>query len=102
MSTALRAASSASSEPSVASRILVGKMLIATLSFPVDVPSTTCANCINTLVQLKGIGDGTRPFRKGYRGLFSGVRGETVWKLRIGSISSPREPTERAEKVPHR
>src|SRR3712207_6289146 len=33
-STALRAASSASSEPSVASRILVGKVLIAMLSFP--------------------------------------------------------------------
>jgi hypothetical protein len=35
MSTALRAASWACSEPSVASRILVGKMLIVTLSFPV-------------------------------------------------------------------
>src|SRR5215217_5057018 len=33
------AASSASLEPSVASRILVGKILIATLSFPVSVPS---------------------------------------------------------------
>src|SRR5215217_4731627 len=53
-STALRAARSASSEPSVASRILVGKMFIASLSFPVDVPSRTCADCINTLVRHKG------------------------------------------------
>jgi hypothetical protein len=33
------AASSASTEPSIASRILVGKMLIVTLSFPVGTPS---------------------------------------------------------------
>src|SRR5215217_1727275 len=37
--TALRAASSASSEPSVASRILVGKLLIAILSFPIGTSS---------------------------------------------------------------
>jgi hypothetical protein len=38
MSTALRAASWACSEPSVASRILVGKVLIVTLSFPIGTP----------------------------------------------------------------
>src|ERR671911_544484 len=64
MSTALRAANSASSEPSVASRILVGKMLIASLSFPVDVPSTTCVNCINTLVRHKGTEVAQRRSRK--------------------------------------
>src|SRR5215212_872570 len=53
MSIAFRAASSASSEPSVASRTLVGKMLIATLSFPVSAHRGTCANCINTLAQRK-------------------------------------------------
>jgi hypothetical protein len=53
-SAAVLAASCASLEPSVASRILVGKMLIASLSFPVDVPSRTCVNCINTLVGHKG------------------------------------------------
>src|ERR671920_1363972 len=63
-STALRAARSASSEPSVASRILVGKMLIASLSFPVDVPTRTCVNCINTLVGHKGTEVAQRCSRK--------------------------------------
>src|SRR5829696_8201908 len=63
-SIALRAASSASSEPSVASRILVGKMLIASLSFPVDVPSRTCGDCINTLVRHKGTEVAQRRSRK--------------------------------------
>src|SRR5215207_2374769 len=54
MSTALRAASSACSEPSVASRILVGKMLIVTLSFPVGPRRGICADCIKILVRHKG------------------------------------------------
>src|ERR671913_992339 len=63
-STALRAASSASLEPSVASRILVGKMLLATLSFPVGSHRGICANCINTLVHHKGTKTAQRRSRR--------------------------------------
>src|SRR5215212_3270043 len=92
-STALRAGRSASSEPSVACRILVGKMLIASLSFPVDVPSRTCADCINTLVGHKGTEVAQRRSRKATDayspnlvvGEYSEVRGDGV--LRSSSLS---------------
>src|SRR5215212_11367553 len=35
-------------------------------------------------------------------GVFTGVRGETVWKLRIGSITGSHEPAERGERAPFR
>src|SRR5918998_4031957 len=62
-STALRAASSACSEPSVASRILVGKVLIVTLSFPVGPCRGICTDCIKTLVRHKGTEMAQRRFR---------------------------------------
>jgi hypothetical protein len=78
MSTALKVASSASSEPSVASRILVGKMLIATLSFPVDVPSRDLCQLYQYPGSPQGDEDGTTPLQKGYRGLFTRVRGSGI------------------------
>src|SRR5215207_7534544 len=63
-STALKAASSASLDPSVASRILVAKMLIVTLSFPVGSHRGICADCINTLVQHKGTKTARRRSRR--------------------------------------
>src|SRR5215213_10664107 len=77
-STDVRAASSASSEPSVASRILVGKMLIVTLSFPVGTPSRDLCLLYQGTGLSQGSGDGTTPFEKGYRSLFTRVRGREI------------------------
>src|SRR5918993_5912754 len=71
MSTALRVACTAASEPSVASRILVGKMLIATLSFRVSVPLRDLCLLYQDLGAAQGNGDGTTPLQNGYRGLFT-------------------------------
>src|SRR5215210_7367967 len=73
-STALIAASSASSEPSVASRILVGKMLIATLSFPVGTPSRDLCLLYQKAGSSQGSGDGTMTFEKDCRGVFTQPR----------------------------
>jgi hypothetical protein len=75
ISTAVVRASSASWEPSVASRIVVGKMLIAILSFPVGTPWRYLCLLYQERWSAQGNGDGTTPFYKGYRGLFTGVRG---------------------------
>src|SRR5215213_7703237 len=77
-STALRAASSASSEPSVASRILVGKMLIVTLSFPVGTLSRDLCLLYQDPGSPLGSGDGTTPFEKGYGGLFTRAPGREI------------------------
>src|ERR671920_2300538 len=77
-STALRAARSASSEPSVASRILVGKMLIASLSFPVDVPSRDLCQLYQYPGLSQGDGGGTTPLQKGYRGLLPQPRSRGI------------------------
>src|SRR5215208_5655774 len=88
-STALRAASSASSEPSVASRILVGKMLIAALSFPVGTPSRDLCCLYQGAGSSQGSADGTTPFEKGCRGLFTRVRGSRI--LRTFALRSSRK-----------
>src|SRR5918999_594140 len=97
MSTALRVASSASSEPSVASRILVGKTLIVTLSFPVGVPSRDLCLLYQEAGLSQGSGVGTTPFQKGYGGSFTRVRGKFIF----GSLCAepgigPGTPTESA------
>src|SRR5918993_124176 len=98
-STALRAASSASSEPSVASRILVGKMLIATLSFPVGTHRGTCVDCIKRLVRRKAAEMARRRPRRAIEAYspecvekeeFSEVRGYKLPRLALALYQSRR------------
>src|SRR5215203_6206116 len=82
-STALKAASSASSEPSVASRILVGKVLIAILSFLIGTPSRNLYRLYQDTGLSQGSGDGTMPFEKGCRGLFTLVPGSGILRSSV-------------------
>src|SRR4028119_1400751 len=68
-STALEAARSAPSEPSVASRILVGKSPIAAPSSPVGAPQRHLCQVYQYADQAQGGRDSTTSYQKGNRGL---------------------------------
>jgi hypothetical protein len=65
----------------VASRILVGKMLMVSRSFPVVGPSRSLCRLYQYTGPVQGDGDGTTPGQKGYGGLFIRVRGRTFPKV---------------------